>query len=247
MSTQHFSVIDKLTRRLLAPAPMRPQLAPTTASPTALCSSIQSQHQYQPTVSAACAISRPLSRQQRPCRGQAAAAAQQRLNPAAACLISSPSRLQHKLGHCRRRAAGLPTCAAAAPEAAEGGYQTDNDGQTVEQRLALVQNMVATAELLIPYDASAVNMALILWCAFACIFVFLFEFCAGTLGTSTVERRRSCLCAWPAGGSEHSLRQPSQALPLLPAGAPSATSLPRTACSWCLDSARGALLASATP
>ena len=40
----------------------------------------------------------------------------------------------------------------------------EQDGQTVEKRLAMIKNMIATSELLVPYDRSAVNLALILWC-----------------------------------------------------------------------------------
>lgn len=61
-----------------------------------------------------------------------------------------------------RQQAPPPPSAAAGTEA-DAGYETDNDGQTLEQRLRMVQNMVATAELLVPYDRSAVNLGLILW------------------------------------------------------------------------------------
>lgn len=54
----------------------------------------------------------------------------------------------------------LPPAAAAA---SDPGYETDNDGQTVEQRLTTVCNMVATSEILVPFDRSAVNLGLILW------------------------------------------------------------------------------------
>lgn len=69
----------------------------------------------------------------------------------------------------RRRRQPLPSPPLAASAAHGGGassarvYESDTDGQTAEQRLALVKNMIATAELLVPYDRSAVNLGLILW------------------------------------------------------------------------------------
>ena len=69
----------------------------------------------------------------------------------------------------QRRRQPLPSPPLAASAAHGGGassagvYESDTDGQTAEQRLALVKNMIATAELLVPYDRSAVNLGLILW------------------------------------------------------------------------------------
>ncbi|KAL4447433.1 hypothetical protein ABPG75_004652 [Micractinium tetrahymenae] len=56
----------------------------------------------------------------------------------------------------------LPAVQAAASDT-DADYESDVDGQTVEQRLSMVVNMVATAEMLVPYDRSAVNLGLILW------------------------------------------------------------------------------------
>lgn len=152
---------------------MWPTVAP---SPTAPCSSAGTHHQHAPIVAVACAISGALPQQPGPQRrGQVAAAALQRTAPRPLPPASSPPWPQRTLEQRRQRAVRLPACAAAAPEAAEGGYETDNDGQTVEQRLKLVQNMVATLELLVPYDASAVNMALILWCVPVWVFLRVFR------------------------------------------------------------------------
>jgi hypothetical protein len=67
----------------------------------------------------------------------------------------------------RRRPLPSPPLAASAAHgggaSSAGVYESDTDGQTAEQRLALVKNMIATAELLVPYDRSAVNLGLILW------------------------------------------------------------------------------------
>ncbi|KAI3429313.1 hypothetical protein D9Q98_005408 [Chlorella vulgaris] len=77
---------------------------------------------------------------------------------------AAPRRQARDQGQRRGRRGVLPPCAAAAQDVGEGSYHTDNhDGQTVEQRLRMVQNMVTTAELLVPYDRSAVNLGLIIW------------------------------------------------------------------------------------
>jgi hypothetical protein len=70
-------------------------------------------------------------------------------------------------GQRRRQPLPSPPPAASAAHgggaSSAGGYESDTDGRTAEQRLALVKNMIATAELLVPYDRSAVNLGLILW------------------------------------------------------------------------------------
>lgn len=75
-------------------------------------------------------------------------------HPRAKQQARSPPR--HQQQQQLRRQAGapppLPPLRATAPSPEVAGYETDNDGQTVEQRLETVKTMVATSDISAPYD-----------------------------------------------------------------------------------------------
>lgn len=98
----------------------------------------------------------------------------------------------------------MPAAQAAASDT-DADYESDVDGQTVEQRLNMVVNMVATAELLVPYDRSAVNLGLILWGAIRNIPHRHRQQLLSRLSSADIKR------LWKAAGQRYSAPRQQQA------------------------------------